>query len=124
MMRAGADIVGVCHAILHEPHRRGLELAVRLFEPAREIGECLVALGAAAFLIDDREESLDRAAALLRELAADEVHRLPAVRAFIDHRYAPLAHLLAPVLFIHVSVAAPTLLRIGPTPTSDDRLFG
>src|SRR3546814_4236529 len=86
MMRARADIVGVCHAILHEPHRRGLELAVRLFEPAREIGECLVALGAAAFLIDDREESLDRAAAILRELAADEVHRLHAVRAFIDHR--------------------------------------
>src|SRR3546814_13103508 len=95
MMRYRADIVWVCHAILHEPQLRVVELAVRLFEPAREIGECLVALGAAAFLIDDREESLDRAAAILRELAADEVHRLHAVRAFIDHRDARIPDILA-----------------------------
>src|SRR3546814_3564615 len=72
VMRAGADIVGVRHAILHEPHRRGLEFAIGLFEPAREIGECLIALGAAAFLVDDREKGLNGAPAILRELAADE----------------------------------------------------
>src|SRR3546814_5180065 len=83
-MRTGADVVRVRHTILHEPHRRGLEFAIGLFEAGGEIGERPV-LGGGAFAIDDREKCLHRAAAILGELAADKVHRLDAVGAFIDH---------------------------------------
>src|SRR3546814_10950650 len=109
-MRAGADIVGVRHAILHEPHRRGLEFAIGLFEPAREIGECLLALGAAAFLVDARAKGLNGAPALLRALAAAEVPRLPAVGAVIDQRDARLADILRHALFSVVAVTAAHLL--------------
>src|SRR3546814_3604837 len=39
VMRTGADVVRVRHTILHEPHRRGLEFAIGLFEAGGEIGE-------------------------------------------------------------------------------------
>src|SRR3546814_2628227 len=71
MMRARADIVRIGHAVLHEPHRCGLEFAVRLFEPAREIGEFAV-LRCGAFGVADRAEGLHRAAAVLRELRSEE----------------------------------------------------
>src|SRR3546814_18409783 len=80
----GADVVRVRHTILHEPHRRGLEFAIGLFEAGGEIGERPV-LGGGAFAIDDREKCLHRAAAILGELAADKVHPLAAVGAFIGH---------------------------------------
>ena len=57
------------------------------------------------------EEGRDRAAAVAAELAADEVERLDAVRALVDHRDARIAHELLHAVLADVAVAAEHLLR-------------
>ena len=56
------------------------------------------------------EEALHRAAAVLRQLAANEVERLDAVRALVDHGDAAVAHELAHAPFLDVAVPAIDLL--------------
>ena len=69
----------------------------------------------AAVLLDEAlhlgEERLQRAAAVARQLAADEVHRLHAVGALVDHGNARIAHELLHALLGDVAVAAIDLLR-------------
>src|SRR5438874_1289635 len=52
-----------------------------------------------------------RASAVLRQLAADEVERLDAVGAFVDHGDAGVAHELLHAVLLNVAVAAEYLLR-------------
>jgi hypothetical protein len=47
------------------------------------------------------------------KLAADQVHRLNAVRAFVDHGDARIAHELLHAVLGDVAVAAPDLLHVG-----------
>ena len=54
---------------------------------------------------------MHRAAAVLRQLAADEVERLDAVGALVDHGDAGIAHELLHAVFGDVAVAAEHLLR-------------
>ena len=91
VVRAGAEVVGVLHRVLHEPHGRGLLLVERGIERCREIG-VLAALGLRDRFVEQLEERLDRRAAVLRQLAAGEVHRLHAVGALVDHRDPAIAH--------------------------------
>ena len=57
------------------------------------------------------EERLQRAAAVLRQFAPDQIERLDAVGALIDHRDARIAHELLHAPFGDVAVAAEHLLR-------------
>ena len=113
MMRARAEMVGVLHRVLHEPHGRGLLFAQRLLELLGERLEPLVTLGGGDFLARQLEEGLDRGAALARQLAAAQVHRLDAVGAFVDLGDAGVADILAHAPFLDVAVAAENLLHIG-----------
>ena len=82
---AGAGIVGLGHGVVHEPHRRLLEMAERGLQRRQQRLEGLVG----AILLDESadlvEEGHDRPAAVAAELAADEIHRLNAVGALVDH---------------------------------------
>ena len=57
------------------------------------------------------EERLQRAAAVLRQLAADQIERLDAVRALVDHGDARVAHELLHAVLGDIAVAAVHLLR-------------
>src|SRR5664280_2286477 len=61
-----------------------------------------------ADLVDERHQ---RAAAVLAELAADQIERLDAVGAFVDHGDARVAHELLHAVLGDVAVAAEHLLR-------------
>ena len=54
---------------------------------------------------------MHRAAAVLRQLAADQVERLDAVGALVDHGDARIAHELLHAVLGDVAVAAEHLLR-------------
>src|SRR5208283_5579475 len=56
------------------------------------------------------EECLHRASAILGELSPDEIERLDAVRAFIDHRDPRIAHELLHPPFRDIAVTAEHLL--------------
>ena len=56
------------------------------------------------------EEGLQRATAVLCELAADEIERLDAVRALVDHGNPSVAYELLHTVFGDVAVAAKYLL--------------
>ena len=58
------------------------------------------------------EERHHGTSAILAELAADEVHRLDAVGALIDHRDAGIAHELRHPRFLDIAVAAEHLLGL------------
>ena len=63
-------------------------------------------------LADQLEEGADRAAAVLGQLAADQVHRLDAVGAFVDLGDAGVADELLDAMLADVAVAAEHLLRV------------
>ena len=99
--------------VLHQPHRRLLQIAERL--PQRpDVG--LHAPHRAPLLLDEAadlgEESLHRAAAVRRQLAADQVERLDAVGALVDHGDAGVADELLHAPFGDIAVAAEHLLRL------------
>ena len=57
------------------------------------------------------KNAMQRAAAVLRQLAADEIERLDAVGALVDHGDARIAHELLHAVLGDVAVAAEHLLR-------------
>ncbi len=63
-----------------------------------------------AEIADLLEERHDGAAAVQAELAADEIERLDAVGAFIDHGDAGIAHILAHAVLFDIAVTAEDLL--------------
>ena len=112
VVRRRAGVVGVLHPVLHQPHRRLLQLAERGLG-GREIGrQRRVVLAGGEEGGDVAEEGGDGAAAVLGQLAADEVERLHAVRAFVDHGDARVADELLHAPFGDVAVAAEHLLRL------------
>ena len=58
------------------------------------------------------EERHHGAAAILAELASDEVERLHAIGAFVDHGNACIAHELFHALFGDIAMTAENLLRL------------
>ena len=113
MMRAGSQMVGVLHRIAHEPHGRRLLLGQSLAERLGDRTKRLVALGLLDLLADHREERLDACAALLRQLASAQIHRLDSICAFVNLRDAGVADELFHAPFADVAVAAEHLLHIG-----------
>ena len=111
--RTRADVFRVLHAVGHEPHRRRLQLAQRLLERGGDHRRRLAPLGRRGLLADDLEQCLHRTAALQRQLAADQIHRLHAVGAFVDHRDPGIADILFHAPFGDIAVAAIDLLRVG-----------
>ncbi len=109
--RGGAGIVGLGHGVLHQPHGGGLQVVQALLQRLGEGRELLVGAVLLAELADLLEEGLDGAAAIEAELAADEVERLDAVGALVDHGDAGIAHELAHAVLFDVAVAAEHLLR-------------
>ena len=108
---AGAGIVGLCHRVLHEPHGRLLQMAERGVERRDVRFHRRVVLAGVEERLHIGEVRLQRAAAVLRQFAADEIERLDAVGALIDHRDARVAHELLHAPFGDVAVAAEHLLR-------------
>ncbi len=109
--RGGTGIVGLRHAVLHQPHGRRLQIVEALLQRLGEGRHLLVGAVLLAELADLLEEGLHGAAAVQAELAADEVERLDAVGAFIDHGDAGIAHELAHAVLFDIAVAAEHLLR-------------
>ena len=109
--RAGAGIVRIAQRVLQKPHGCLLQFAERLIK-RRDIGRHR---GIAAVLLDVGrdfvEKRLQGTAAVLRQFAADEIERLNAVGALIQHRDACVAHELLHAVFSDVTVAAIDLLR-------------
>ncbi|MPM13169.1 hypothetical protein SDC9_59524 [bioreactor metagenome] len=103
--------VRVLHAVLHEEHPRRLQLLRGGLERVGEGLHPLVAVMRLALGLDHLEEGHDVLAAVLRELATDEVKRLHAVRTLVDHRDPGVAGELRHPLFFDVAVAAIDLLR-------------
>ena len=112
VMRARAQMIGIGHRILHEPHGRGLLLAQSPFEAFCHVVEFSDLLGSGDFLVDHGEEGLDRLAAVRRQLAPAQVHRLHAIGAFVDHGDAAIAHELFHTPLAHIAVAAIDLLHV------------
>ena len=110
--RGGAGIVGVGHAVLHQPHGRRLQIVEALLQRLGERRHLLVGAVLLAELVDLLEEGLHGAAAIAAELAADQVERLDAVGALVDHGDAGIAHELAHAVLFDVAVAAEDLLAI------------
>ncbi len=108
--RAGAGIVRLGHSVLHEPHGRRLHVVQPLLQVLGEEGHLLVVAVLLAEIADFLEQGHDGAAAVLAELAADEIERLNAVGAFVDHGDAGIAHILAHAVFFDIAVAAEDLL--------------
>ena len=94
------------------------ERRLQAAEIGRERGVVLVGREEAG---DLAEESHDRAAAVLRQLAADEIERLHAVGAFVDHGDARVAHELLHAPFGDIAVAAEHLLRLDRVGEADSR---
>ena len=111
-MRPGADIVRLGHTILHEPHGRGLELAIGALHLGGKLLQFRLGLGRRADRIDFGKEGLYGAPAILGQLAADQVHRLNAVGAFIDLGNAGIADELAHAPFLDVAMPAKDLLHL------------
>ena len=112
-MARRAGIVEVRHAVLHQPHGAVLQLrlgALQRFDELFQVGVVFVIVHEVVDLVEERE---DGAAAIGAELAADEIERLDAVGAFVDHGDARIAHELAHAMFFDVAVAAEDLLAIG-----------
>ena len=78
------------------------------FEVGLERGVAGMVLDVALHLAEERR---DRAPAVLGELAADEIERLDAVGAFVEHGDARIAHELLHAVLGDVAVAAEHLLR-------------
>ena len=112
-MRAGTEMVGVLHGILHEPHGGRLLLPECLFHCFGQRSQRLVSLGFGNVLAHHLEECLHCGAALLRELAAAQVHRLHTVGAFVDLGDTGIAHELAHAPFLDVAVTTEDLLHVG-----------
>ena len=108
--RCRTSVVGVGQPILHQPHRRGLQVAQCLFEPSRKIRQLGHRLCRRDLCSHDTEEQLNSAAPVLRELAADEVERLHSIGAFIDHRDPRITDVLFHAPFGNVTVSAVNLL--------------
>src|SRR5215472_11126495 len=114
--RTRPGIVGFAERILGEPHGRLLEVPKRPLEwidegTERDVVGALLHVG-----LHLAEERRERAAAVLGELAADQVERLDAVRALVDHCDAGIAHELLYARFPDVAMTAEHLLgyhRIG-----------
>src|SRR5690606_39066017 len=76
-----------------------------------EVGlEGRVALVRPDEVVDKAEEGHDVAAAVLTELAADEIERLDAVGALVDHRDPGIADELGDAGLLDIAVAAEDLL--------------
>src|SRR5262245_20917604 len=123
IVRSGTSIVRLGDGVLHEPHRRLLQMRERLSKRL-QIDIHVVTAGTLLEIgLDLIEESHDGTAAILAELAADEVERLYAVGSLVNLRNASIAHeLLHPVLG-DVPVTPKNLLRqhcIGEPAVSED----
>ena len=112
MMCTGPDIVRVRHAILHEPHGGGLQFSVGFFETSRKVSQ-RARFCRSAFVVDNLEKRLNSTAAILRQLAADQIHCLHAVGAFIDHGDPGVADILFHAPFANIAMSAIDLLRVG-----------
>src|SRR3546814_1776247 len=75
--------------------------------------QLLVLLRLCHLFRDDLEEELNGAPAIHGKLAADKVHSLHPIRAFVDHGDAGIADILLHARFHDVAVTAKHLLRIG-----------
>ncbi len=110
---AAPALFGLAMRILYQPHRRGLELLVRLLQSfgdsARSAGPA--DLPSATSSPTSLKIGLDGAATVARQLAADQVHRLHTIGALIDHGDARIADLLLDTGLGDVAVAAEDLLR-------------
>ncbi len=108
---AGARVVGLGERVGHQPRRRPPEVGERAAE-RRGVGNHG---GIAGLLlhetVDLREERRHPARAVLGELATNEVERLDAVGALVDHGDAGIAHELRHAPPLDVAVAAEHLLR-------------
>ena len=110
--RGGAGVVGLGHRVLHQPHGRLLQIAERGLRWRHKRLHRFVARMMREQFTRILEIGHDRAAAVARQLAADEVERLHAVRALVDHGDAGVAHELLHAPFAHIAVAAEHLLRL------------
>ena len=111
--RTGAGIVRIGHAVLHQPESRGLQIAHRLFERRGDEAEPLIALAIGDGVIEQRQPCLGAAPAVLAKLAADQIHRLDAVGAFVNLGDAGVADELFHAPFADIAMAAINLLAFG-----------
>ena len=109
---AGADILGVGDAVLGKPHGRGLKLAEGFFERLYKPGGIACGLGLGDVTAEQFEIGADRAAAILGQLAPNQIHRLDAVGAFVDLGDAGVADELVHAPFADIAVAAENLLHV------------
>ena len=106
-----AGLVGVLHRVLHQEERRVLHAAHRLLERLDELLHRLVGLVLRDEAADLAQQALRGAAALHRQLAADQVERLDAVGAFVELGDARVADELLHAVLADEAVAAPGLHR-------------
>ena len=111
--RRGPGVVRVGHGVLHQPHGGLLQVADRGFERPDELGHAVVFGLLATEGVQQLQVTADRPAAVLGQLAADQVQRLDAVGPLVDHGDAGVAHELLHAPFADVAVAAEDLLGVG-----------
>src|SRR3546814_7026240 len=90
-----------------------MKLHIGLFQRLGKLCQLLVRLRLCHLFRDDLEEELNGAPAIHGKLAADKVHSLHPIRAFVDHGDAGIADILLHARFHDVAVTAKHLLRIG-----------
>src|SRR5215510_2221537 len=111
IVRSGTSIVGLGDGILHEPHRRLLQMRERL--PKRlQIDIHVVAAGTLLEIgLNLAEESHDGTAAVLAEFAANKIERLYAIGSLVNLRDPGISHKLLHSMLGDVPVPPENLLR-------------
>src|SRR5271165_2084337 len=89
--RRGPDLVRIGLGALCNPDRRLLKLSKRALQRSKVFRERWVTLAVLYEITHLGQERLHRASTILAELSPDQIERLDAVRAFIDHRDARIA---------------------------------
>mmetsp|Transcript_3454 Transcript_3454/g.6118 ORF Transcript_3454/g.6118 Transcript_3454/m.6118 type:complete len:258 (-) Transcript_3454:107-880(-) len=112
IIRARQRIVGVLHAFLHEIHARRLQILGRGLQRGDEFFHPLGFGVVLAEAFHQIEEGHDVLAAVLCQLAANEVERLDAIGALVDHRDPRVAGELGHAPFLDVAMPAVDLLRL------------
>ena len=127
--RAGAGVVGPCQRVAHEPQRGLLQPVEALLHRFQQGGERFDRLQPIERTRRLRHEGHEGASAVLGQLAADEVERLDAVGALVDHGDAGIADELLHAPFGDIAVPAEHLLglhaiveaEVGQYPLQDGR---
>ena len=84
---AGSCIVRIFHAVLHEPHGGSLQIVQAFLELLGKGRHFLVVAVGLTEITDFLEIGHDSPAAIGAEFAANQVKRLNAIGAFIEHGY-------------------------------------